>query len=69
MSTTERANFIGAHAVATDRLSVLSCRFNALAGGILVRERCEGFVADENAIELGGPHQAPDLPHDALRDL
>ncbi len=59
LRATERVNFIGVHAVATDRLSVLSCRFDRLAGGVLVRVRCEGFAADENTIELGGPEGAP----------
>jgi hypothetical protein len=58
MRANERMNFIGVHAVATDWLSVLSCRFSSLAGGILVRERCEGFAADANDIDLGGPDDA-----------
>jgi hypothetical protein len=37
MSTSERANFIGAHAVASDRLSVPSCRFNALLAAAFQR--------------------------------
>ena len=59
MSAAEPVNFIGVHAVATDRLSVLSCRFRDLAGGVLVRERCDGFEADQNTIELGGREGAP----------
>ncbi len=59
MSANERATFIGVHAVVTDRLSVLSCRFSSLAGGILVRERCEGFEADENVVQIAGPEGEP----------
>jgi hypothetical protein len=59
MSANERTNFIGVHAVVTDRLSVLSCRFSSLAGGILVHERCEGFEADENVVQIAGPEGEP----------
>jgi hypothetical protein len=54
MSAAKPTNFIGVHAVATDRLNVLSCRFSSLDAGMLVRERCENFEADENAIEIAG---------------
>ncbi|MGQ0445495.1 MAG: DUF6519 domain-containing protein [Beijerinckiaceae bacterium] len=59
MSATDRVNFIGIHAAAAGRLSVLSCRFQSLAGGILVRERSDGFEADENTIEIAGPEGEP----------
>lgn len=59
MSAKERARFVGVLAGAADRLGVLSSRFSSLAGGILVQERCEGFEADSNIIEIAGPRQEP----------
>jgi hypothetical protein len=46
--------FGGVHAIATDQLSVLSCRFRQLAAGIVVNTRCEDFAADGNLIDLAG---------------
>lgn len=54
-SARQPSHYIGVHAIATDRLSVISCRFREVAGGILVHERCEGFEADENTMDLAGP--------------
>jgi hypothetical protein len=59
MQAKESAKFVGVFATNADRLNVLSSRFAGLAGGILVRERCEGFEADENIIEVAGPRQQP----------
>lgn len=51
VSAKENRAFIGLVAQASDHLSVLSSRFANLAGGMLVRERCEAFEADGNILE------------------
>lgn len=47
----ENRAFIGLVAHESDHLSVLSSRFADLAGGMLIRQRCEDFEADENILE------------------
>lgn len=53
------ANFLGIRAMVTDWLTVGSCRFQQLAAGIVVGERCAGFEADSNLIEFMGREGLP----------
>jgi hypothetical protein len=55
----QRGIYVGIQANVTDWLSVLACRFNAITFGIVVEERCEGFEADENVMELEGRERGP----------
>jgi hypothetical protein len=53
------ASFLGIYATVTDWLTVARCRFQQLAAGMVVRERCEGFEADSNLIEFTGREGLP----------
>ena len=54
MSARQGDNLIGVHALASDSLTVEYCRTEQMWGGILVHERCQGFVAEGNLIALAG---------------
>jgi hypothetical protein len=59
LASLRAANFLGIHATGTDWLTVARCRFQQLAAGIVVRERCEGFEADSNLIDFTGREGLP----------
>jgi hypothetical protein len=54
LSASQRGTYVGIHAELTDWLRVTCCRFSAITYGVLVLQRCQGFEADENIIELSG---------------
>ncbi|CAN7553043.1 DUF6519 domain-containing protein [Mesorhizobium sp. LjNodule214] len=62
MRAVQSRQFAGLSIVTSDRVSVLQCRIDSVALGIWVRQRCEDFVADGNAIELRRQRGEDGLP-------